>query len=339
MNAAVALRGPSGTARIIDLIRDAAELSGHEVALMTPTAARRGKVANALASLRWDFRDFARSAPASDVFISPTNTGLVTPRPHLLWMQDTMVLDHPKWFDRDYVYYARTTFGFSAQRATLVVTASEAARSRILAHWPQLSDRLRVLPWPALAQKAPARDCMPTRLTVLMLGATEPHKGHVVGIDAVRMARIATGAQIELRVVGPTGRAEDDVRRALLTADPTGTWTQRQTLPDRKAIVTALDEAWVLLQCSYDEGFCLPLVESAARALPAVHTGTGSMAEVHPAGYAGATDSFALSVELERLLEPGAYTAASRAAAAIAASFSAEAFARGIDDLLSEVSP
>src|SRR5690606_22982392 len=118
-----------------------------------------------------------------------------------------------------------------------------------------------------------ARTSVPNKLVILMLGATEPHKRHHLGIESVRLLRLLTAHDVHLRIVGPPGRSEPDVRRHLATVDPTGAWTARATVPDRSAVQAQLDDAWLLLQCSLDEGFCLPLVESAARGLPALHTG------------------------------------------------------------------
>jgi len=318
LNDAISLRGLSGTARVVDLISAALLEQGHEVERLRPQAPASNKVMNAVRATEWDLHGFDRQAQG-DLLISPTNVGLARQgRPHLLWVQDTMVLDHPSWFDRAYAAHARLTFGPSVCRATAVATSSHDARRRLTARWPSLDGRIHVVPWPATGDPAPARDGVPPYLTVLMLGATEPHKRHLVGVEAVRMLRLVTGADVRLHVVGPAGREEEALQRRLGIVDPTGRWTQRSSFRERTDVDRVLGEAWLLLQCSLDEGFCLPLVEAAQHALPALHTGAGSMAEVHPPGDCGSAETLVLAERMALLLEPTAYAAASAASVAVA---------------------
>jgi len=317
VNDAISLRGSSGTARVVDLISAALSELGHQVERLRPQAAGSNKVVNAVRATEWDLHGFDRQA-RGDLLISPTNVGLARPgRPHLLWVHDTMVLDHPSWFDRAYAAHARLTFGPSARRATAVATSSHDARRRMTARWPFLEDRTHVVPWPATGEFAPVRAVVPPSLTVLMLGATEPHKRHLVGVEAVRMLRLVTGVDVRLHVVGPEGRAEAALQRRLGIVDPTGRWTQRSSYGERTEVDRALGEAWLLLQCSLDEGFCLPLVEAAQHALPALHTGAGAMVEVHPPGDCRSAEPLVVAERMAKLLEPTAYAAASAASLAV----------------------
>jgi len=284
INDAISLRGSSGTARVIQLIEGALHDLGMMVERLAPRAPGPHKIGNALRSTAWDLREFDRRA-AGNVLISPTNVGLaLSGRPHLLWVHDTMVLDHPGWFDKAYAAHARLTFGPSVLRATAVCTPSHNARERLVRRWPGIAAKVHVVPWPAHGNPQVPRRVKSAELTVVMLGATEPHKRHTLGIEAVRLLRLVSGEDVRLLVIGPAGRADADVVRRLRLVDPRRQWTRRVTLPDRAAVDAQLRTSWLLLQCSLDEGFCLPLVESAAHAVPAVHTGAGSMAEVHPPG-------------------------------------------------------
>lgn len=318
LNDAISLRGLSGTAQVTGLLATALAEQGHHVERLRPAAPGTSKVRNALRATAWDLRGFDRQANG-DVLISPTNVGMARrTRPHLLWVQDTMVLDHPSWFDRAYAAHARLTFGPSVRRATAVATSSHDARGRLTARWPSLQGRIHVVPWPATGERKPARSAVPSSPTVLMLGATEPHKRHLVGVEAVRLLRLVTGTDVRLHVVGPSGRGEAELQRRLAVVDPEGRWTQRSSFRERSQVDHALAGAWVLLQCSLDEGFCLPLVEAAQHGLPALHTGAGSMAEVHPPGDCDTADPMVLADRLAELLDATAYATASSASAAVA---------------------
>lgn len=337
LNDAISLRGPSGTARGTRLLEAALGRLGADVEVLVPRPPGEHKAVNALRATAWDFGGFDRRA-TGDVLVSPTNVGVApSGRPHVLWVHDTMVLDHPGWFDRAYAAHARLTFRPSVLRATAVATASSHSRDSLLRRWPTVRDKVHVLPWPVAGGVAQPRTSVPAGPTVLMLGATEPHKRHGLGIDAVRRLRRSSGVDVRLHVVGPAGRREAEVRRHLGLADPSGTWTSRLTLPDRSGVDAQLESAWVLLQCSLDEGFCLPLVEAGSRAVPAVHTGGGSMAEVHPAGDCHSDSPDALADRMVELLDPGSYARASVDATAVAIRHSESSFDERFGGLLGQL--
>ena len=318
LNAAITLRGTSGSARTAKFLESALVAGGHEVELCKPQGRQGNKLANGIRATWWDFVGFDRSTRA-EVLIFPTNVGWArSGRPSVLWMHDTMVLDHPTWFDRAFALHARATFGFSVRAATVVVTPSQNSRARIATRWPGSESKLRVIPWPSPEVVKHPRNLIPDSLTVLMLGVTEPHKRHTLGIEAVRLLRLRTSKNISLRIVGPAGRSESNVIEMLAEIDPLNAWTRREILNSRQEVDEALSDAWCLLQCSLDEGFCLPLIESAACALPAIHTGGGSMAEVHPPGNVRTDNPQAIAQELERLLDLAAYCKASELARKVA---------------------
>src|SRR3954470_11459462 len=135
LNDAISLRGPSGTARASQLIYEALLQGGHDVQRVQPSRASPAAVSKIQFGL-WDFYGPARYD--GDVTVSPANTGRAgRSRPHVLWMQDTMVLDRPDLFDRSYANYARVAFPLSVREASLVVVTSTYARDRVLARWPK----------------------------------------------------------------------------------------------------------------------------------------------------------------------------------------------------------
>jgi hypothetical protein len=336
VNTAILARGTSGTASVTRLILSTL---AEQLPLVTEAApprwVRRSRVRNLLRSMRWDLYQAGRTQPL-DVLVSPCNVGLAPAAvAHVLFIQDTMVLDHPSLFDRGFRLYARVVFGLSARRATVVVTASGHAARQITRRWPAVEPR--VLPWPTRSPVVEQpRSAPPDEPVVVMLGATEPHKRTTMGIEVVAMLRKRTGRAIRLEVIGPPRRAETEVQSAIDRWDPTGSWIVRAEEPTDDGVRRRLDRAWVLLQCSSDEGFCLPLLESACVALPAVHTGAGSMAEVHPYGAVVGAEPSMLVAALESLLEPEAYAAASAAALEVARRHAPAAFSAGLLALVQE---
>ena len=328
VNTAILRRGHSGTATVTRLIVEVLRSRGFEVVELDPPWRRTGsRLRNLVQSVHWDLWGAARATEV-DLLISPCNVGLAPRRlPHLLYMQDTMPLDHPELFDRGFNAYVRLLFGFSVREASLVVTASAHAASRMRSRWPGVGDKLRIAPWPVRSAIVDVpRALAPEHQVVLMLGVTEPHKRNALGVEVVDLLRKSSGQDIRLQIVGPPGRAEPEVAAALAQYDPDGAWTERAVEPTDAGVRARLEQAWALLQCSADEGFCLPLVEAAAVALPAVHTGAGSMAEVHPAGKAKDDKAASLAASLEALLDPVAYSAASAASLEVAHHHGLQAF-------------
>jgi glycosyltransferase involved in cell wall biosynthesis len=309
-----------------------------EAVTLSPTRrlSRSIRVLNAARAARWDMWEAARVDPDLDVLISPCNTGATRfGLPHVLFIHDTMVIDNPQWFDRGYAYYARLLFSISIGLRPRVISCSRHSASRIEAHWPQAAP-VSVLPWPytSLAQGPRGDQRPPWR--VLIVAATHPHKNHAAGIEAVRRARYVSGENIQLTLVGPRGRAEGAVAELMKDADPAGQWLTRREDVSEAELKSLYAAAWLLLAPSLDEGFCLPLLEAAANALPAVHSGRGAMPEVTSVGNARSVDATILAREIVGMLEGPRYQEASRAALTAAARRPFSSFERKLVKVVTE---
>jgi glycosyltransferase involved in cell wall biosynthesis len=317
INGAIALRGVSGTARVADHIEQGLMAGGFSPVRVSPSGTRsRSRILNALRAARWDLWQAGRAARDGAILISPCNTGLARPScPHLLWMHDTMVLDHPEWYDPGFHRYARLLFGLSARRCSRLVTASHHTAARIADHWPDVG-LPEVIPWPIIMKAQKPRSLPPRPWQVVMVAATEAHKNHVGAIDAIETARRSLGDDVHLILVGPAGRSEDDVMRRVRTADPDGLWIRRLIGISDVELEQTYRSAWVVIQPSFDEGFCLPLLEAAAHGTPAVHSGRGSMPEVVSCVNANSVRSDVLSHRVVELADPQRYRDASQSALA-----------------------
>lgn len=340
LNCAIQQRGISGTARVTDSIASALE-SSSEVDVVRVYPARPpgvNRVRNALEAATWDLVRAGRSTKQYDLLVSPCNVGRA-PRgtPHLLVVQDTMVLDHPHLFDKGYVAYAKALFGISVLSSTKILTASQHSANSIRRRWSD-APPIQVLPWPTRRiYRESTRSCPEKTLSVLMVGSTEPHKNHLGGIEGVRIARLLSGVPIKLRIIGPIGRAETAVRELMHLVDPNQGWCSRVVSATDSEVEAAYAEASVLLQPSLDEGFGLPLLEAAAHALPVIHSGAGSMTEVHPDGEAGSTEPSAFARALCRLMTPSEYERCSKASLEVAARHSFKDYSIKLYQLAFEV--
>jgi glycosyltransferase involved in cell wall biosynthesis len=337
LNANVLRHGTSGTAVALSVLEQSLRQieDVHLSVLRPPNRRTRTSVGRAYRDIAWDLYSASRCAD-DGVIIHPANVGLGRRNLRtIVVMHDVMVLEHPSRFDRRYVAYARAFFGLSARRAEIVLTPSEVSAEKIRAHWPKA--RTEVVPWPVRFGRVPAaRDRVPERLRVLVIGATEPHKRVSLAIETVRLARLATGVPLELAILGPVGRDEERVLAATAIADPAHDWIERVIAPSDDVLLKALDDAWVLFAASEDEGFCLPLVEAAARALPVVHTGAGAMREVMPLPYE-ADSAHQLADVLEALLDARHYNDASEDSWLRATSFGEDLFTQRLGDVLRAV--
>lgn len=327
VNEAILLRGVSGSARAArQVITSLEEVPDLVVQGVQPNRGRSGsKLWNAATDAHWDLRGAAGAEPEADILVSPCNIGRASPRQsHLLIVYDVMVWESSHLFDPWFAAYARKLIPFSIRRADRVLTLSAHSREFLLELVPSADvhiltlpgrrDAVELTPWPS------------TQRTALMVGATAAHKNHVAGIDIIRQVRAHTGADLRLRIIGPRGRADTDVRRALEAADPTGTWTSREEDVTDDELDQAYATAWVLLQPSKNEGYGLPLVEASQRGLPVLHSGAGAMSEVLPESSVGTTEPEAFAQRLEPLLRASTWKQAAASVLSRAPHFSWEGF-------------
>lgn len=307
VNGAILQRSISGISRATAHLMEAlGELPDISVAVVSPTRRRsRSSLANAVHDTWWDLRGAEDAAGQADLLVSPCNIGRAGEIPNLLVVYDIMPLEHPEYFDKKFATYYRHVMPYSLRRATRTITNSEHVRGKLLMLAPDAD--VRVIPLPG-SRLAKAQVAFPSgRKNVLMVGATEPHKNQVGGVEAVRILRGMSGEDLQLHLVGPSGRAEEDVVAAIGRADPSGAWTTRHIGVSDSELEQLYASAWILLQPSINEGYGLPLVEAAERGLPAIHSGAGAMAEVSPYGNARSTDPDALALAMAALLEPSAW--------------------------------
>lgn len=315
INGAIALRGVSGTAKVAEHIGRGLAAGGFDVTRVSPPVGRgSSRLLNAIRAAHWDLRQAGRQAGDDAVLVSPCNMGLARRScPHVLWLHDTMVLDHPEWFDAGFHRYARLLFGLSAKRCSRLVTASQYTADRIAAHWPDVG-RVDVIRWPTTIKADSARALPPKPWQVVMVAATEAHKNHIGAIEAMEIVRASLGEELSLALIGPAGRSENEVMRRIEMADPGGEWIRRLIGISDAELEQAYRNAWILLQPSFDEGFCLPLTEAGAYGVPAVHSGRGAMPEVVTAVNAESVEAEVLGQRIIELAEPQRYLEASRSA-------------------------
>ena len=305
VNTAIYLHGTSGTAtgtrELVRALRDLDQVTVHEAA--PASRGGRGHTLNAVADARWDLWKASRSIPSVDLLVSPCNIGFRgRARRHLLVVHDVMPMERPDLFDKKFGAYYRLLVPRSVRSADRVLTLSRHSADTIQRMDPDAD--VRVITWPHRGTPT-SRATFPERPVVLMVGATEPVKNQVAGVDAVARLRTSSGADVGLRVIGPAGRAEGAVQSALSRVDPDGVWTSREVDVPAAVLDSAYASAWLLLQPSYDEGFGLPLIEAARHGVPTVHSGRGAMSSVLPDVDAGGVSPEALAAAMTPLLDVG----------------------------------
>lgn len=339
INEAIRTRGISGTARVVDHLEAALIADPEfEVSLRRSRHRRRAnRLVNVVQMAYWDHWAAGRSGGRPDLLISPCNSG-VAPKgvPHLLWLLDTMPLDHPEWFDPGFARYARLSFSLSVRYATRVATLSTHSATRIR-HWWPAAPPVEVIHMPVTVKARRARSVSDGGWHVLMVAATECHKNHAAAIDAVRIARAATGEDIRLSLIGPAGRAERDIELLCRHIPSGNTWLTRRRDIDQTELDEAYAKAWLVLQPSFDEGLGLPVLEAAGYAVPSVHSGRGALPEVAQRGNAGSIHGVDLADVIVRMSDPDEYAEASATALRTARCWSEHEFAQRLGQTVREM--
>ena len=171
----------------------------------------------------------------------------------------------------------------AVDRGAWVHTGSEFVAGEIREHFGVPAERVRVIPPPVVpapsgpvpAPSGPA----PTAAGppyVLSIGASEPRKDLPTLIAA--FDRMAAGhPDVELRLVGPTGWAEEAAVEAVGRAVHKDRIRRLGWVPD---LSTVLAGATMLAYPSLYEGFGLPPLEAMAAGVPVVASTAGSIPEV-----------------------------------------------------------
>lgn len=170
----------------------------------------------------------------------------------------------------------------------------------------------------------------PAERSLVYMGSFMPYKG--VEVLARAMA-LLPGWTLHL-----LSRADEDAVRRLTELAPDGSLVFHQGVSDEE-YAALLDKAAALVSASRNEGFGIPLVESMARGTPVVVSDIPIFREVgaDAARYFPVGDAEALAREVLALEEPGEWAARSAAARARAATYSWDAAAAALLEVLRRV--
>ena len=346
VNSRARYQGINGTATVVDEMELALQ-SDDSISLTLlqgpPPAGGRGRVGRVFRlaqSVWWDGWASGRAVDA-DVAIFPAAVGgwWSQARRNVLVVHDLMVLDKRLGFARGFRLSSTVTWPISILFPDVIVTPSRWTRAQLLARWPRAQPKVVIVPLPC---RLPARTGVPKcwdasrRPTVIMVSATEPHKDHVRGIAVVQMARTISGENFALAIVGPRGRAENEVTTQMALCDPDGAWISRLVDLDDDHLVKLLDDGFALLNTSRAEGFGLPLLEASACDLPVVHSRAGSLNEVIELDDDPPVTTLFLAYELVGLLDPTRYREAVERGRAAVKAHSRERYAVDLVRVITE---
>jgi glycosyltransferase involved in cell wall biosynthesis len=184
-----------------------------------------------------------------------------------------------------------------------VQTGTQAMAGEIVDYFGIEPHRVAVIP-PGIKVPGPPRPTPARRPYILAVGTTEPRKdfpGLIAAFDAVA----ASVPDVELKVAGPQGWAEEAVRAAMAAARYSGRIHRLGWVPDLTGLVA---NAAVFAYPSLYEGFGFPPLEAMALGVPVVATATPAALEVlgDAAALVPVGDRDALAERLLQLLGGGA---------------------------------
>ncbi|WP_082049804.1 glycosyltransferase [Arthrobacter sp. SPG23] len=290
LNDFIGVRGRSGSSRGANLISEVLELNAESVKILRPTREPKGRFFRLCNMISWDFLvvPFRARLLGANVVIHATNTGIGFGKTKsVVVLHDTMVLDHPRLFNRFFVAYASVCMAISVRCSDLVVTPSHHSKRRILSRWP--GARVRVVPWPAYSNSGQEADSVeyvaPQRalsLDILVVSSMDKHKRLPLAIRAVETARAESGIDFRLIFVTRDGNDSEAFEHTRAKADPNGEWIVLRSGLDDSELTALYRNAFCVLVSSLDEGFCLPALEGCENGVPVVHANRGALPEVIP---------------------------------------------------------
>lgn len=214
---------------------------------------------------------------------SPANVGPVAVTTQVLTLHDMSVMDHPEWFSRSFASLYHFLLPKLISRVQTIITDSEHAKSRILAHFKIREERIEVVPLAAgknfrRASESEINDAKK------LLGIHEPYLLAVGSIDPRKNLQRVVEAwslvqnrlpDVSLIVVGGHSNVfrHSEFRRL----------PSRTTFSGRvdDAVLPALySGAAAFLYPSLYEGFGLPVLEAMACGTPVLASSTTSIPEV-----------------------------------------------------------
>ena len=249
-------------------------------AVNTPLKNAEVRVVTGAPGTMWEQRSLPTAIGHDDldVFFAPGYTAPLTLKiPAVVLVHDVSFVAHPEWFRWKEGLRRRTLTRWSARRARLVLTVSEAARREIMTHFGLAAERVRCIYPGIVTLSSPAVDAREP--LVLYVGSVFNRRHLPDLIRAFRqIAKRHSDARLE--IVGDNRTYPyEDLRAIAASEDIAAHVSVRSYVPDAElANLYARARAFAFL--SEYEGFGHPPLEALTSAVPSVLLDTAVAREV-----------------------------------------------------------
>lgn len=224
-----------------------------------------------------------------DLLVSPDGfCSMRAPCPQVMVLHDLAYIHHPEFIPRSHLYYYRYAIPRCISKAQRIVTVSQFSEKDILAHFPGVAGKTRVIHNGVRDGFAPLsyerRQEVKSRISggaeyFLYAGAIHPRKNIVNLLKAFSLFKKRQRSAMKLVIAGRLAWMSGEFTQKLTSYKYRDEVVITGYLDDAE-LVTVMASAYALVYPSFLEGFGMPVAEAMRAGVPVITSRHSAMEEI-----------------------------------------------------------